>query len=272
MEAIHHAIFEKAMHSMNPDAILEVAQCFQDLENENGQDENTDENHDAANREPNKFNEYRELADALYVRISILEQPIRTSPTFGFGAMQRGTPVKGTNGAVIPPGRYWIDIPDSHLKAWIDLLNAKHEITVEKSELSVAPGAAVHTIIFHIDPKASNYGLSGVFFPTQVLGFPTIADASIQSKADTIQRPPPMTHMEALQAVPGIFARGAQDAVQYVAETAGKAAGSAASGVGQGLGLTTNQMIGIGVAALFGLFLISRLSTAIVPVAAKALA
>jgi len=262
MEPLHHEIFEKAMNSMNPDAILEVAQCFQDLENAEGQDENTDENLNEPNREPPRFNEYKEMANLLYTRISILEQPIRYSPTFAFGAMARGTPIAGTNGAVIPPGRYWTDLTDdSHRKAWVDLTTDKPEIKIEKSTWSADAGRVIETVIFSIPPTASNYGLPGVFWPTKILGFPTIAGPadspySVQSKADTVQRPPPMTHTEAFTELPGML----EHSIDYVAEAAGKAAGAAAKGATGGLGITTGEGIAIGVAALVGLFLLNRLS------------
>jgi hypothetical protein len=179
-----------------------------------------------------------------------------------FGAMARGTPIKGTNGAVIPPGRYWIDlVDDTKRKTWVDLTVDKPEITIEKSEWSAdVPGHVIEHIIFSVPSTASNYGLPGIFFPTQIIGFPTLAGSAsnpyaVHSKADTVQRPSSMTHAEAMTEIPDLFAKGLQHSVEYVAETAGKAASSAAKGVG--LGTSTLALIGVG--TLVGLFLLNRL-------------
>jgi len=259
------AIFKKAMVSLNPDAILEVAGAFGDLGEE-------------------------DIAQALYTRVSLLEAPSRVMPTFGtqgngrrttFGAMQRGTPIPNTNGAVIPPGRYWIDvIGDAKRKAWIDWSASKPEVIIEKSEYSADnlndPNQVMATIIFSIPPTANNFGHPGVFFPTQVLGFPTIAGAAddpyaIHSKADTVQRAAPMTYtdaaIEVISKAPKVIGRGAQQSVRYVAETAGKAVGDVLRGTGDSLGLpkftlpspTTMMLIGAGV--LVSLILIGRIMT-----------
>lgn len=249
-------IFERAMVSMNPDAILEVAGAFGDLDEE-------------------------DMATALYTRVSVLEAPSRRMPTFAFGAMQRGTPISNTNGAVIPPGRYWIDvIGDAKRKAWVDWSSSKPEVVIEKSEYSADnlndPNQVMATIIFSIPPTANNFGHPGVFFPTQVLGFPTIAGAAsdpyaVHSKADTVQRAAPMTYtdaaVEVISKAPKVIGRGAQQSVRYVAETAGKAVGDVLRGTGDSLGLpkftlpssTTMMLIGAGV--LVSLILIGRIMT-----------
>jgi hypothetical protein len=226
-------IFKRGLVSNNPEAILAVADAFYAI----GQ------SHKA-----------RVLRGRAY-RMS-----------YTFGAMARGTPIAGTNGAVIPPGRYWIDVPDNHLKTWIDWLNSKPEVHVEKSELVTATDMAVHTLIFTIASNASNYGLSGVFFPTQLLGFPTIADSNVRSKADIMNRPAPMTRLEAMAAAPGVIAQGLQGGVQYVAETAGKVVGSAAKGVKEGSELSTTQMVMIGIGTLVGLFMLNRVMMPHMPI------
>jgi hypothetical protein len=247
------AIFKKAMVSMNPDAILEVAGAFGDLGEE-------------------------DIAQALYTRVSLLEAPSRVMPTFGtqgngrrttFGAMQRGTPIPNTNGAVIPPGRYWIDVVgDAKRKAWVDWSTSKPEVVIEKSEYSADnlndPNQVMATIIFSIPPTANNFGHPGVFFPTQVLGFPTIAGAAddpyaVHSKSDTVQRGNPMTYAEAAKEVVAKAPRAVQRSVQYVAETAGKALGDAARGAKDELGLSKTNMVLIGAGVLAALFLIGRI-------------
>lgn len=231
MNRKYESIFQKAMVSGRPEVILEVANAFYEMG-------------------------YINRAKALKERATTMTWIAGVN--CAFGAMSRGTPIAGTNGAVIPPGRYWIDVPDTHLKVWIDWLNSKPEVHVEKSELVTAPDMAVHTLIFTIASNASNYGLPGVFFPTQVLGFPTIADSSIQSKADTLRRPAPMTHLEAAAAAPGVLAQGLQGGVSYVAETAGKTVGSAAKGIKEGADLSKSDMILIGVGAVVLMFLLNK--------------
>jgi hypothetical protein len=188
-----------------------------------------------------------------------------------FGAMARGIPVPNTNGAVVPPGRYWIDvIGDAKRKAWIYWSVSKPEVTIEKSEYSADnlkdPNQVMMTVIFSIPPTANNFGHPGVFFPTQVLGFPTIAGPanspySVQSKPDTVQRPAPMTYMEASKEVITKVPKGLSHSVEYIADTAGKAIGSAVKGAGEGLGISTTNVILIGVATLASLFLLARMSS-----------
>jgi hypothetical protein len=228
MNTLHETIFQKAMVSQRPEAILEVARAFE------------------ASMVPDK-------ACQLYNRVYTLRHQVQVA----FGAMARGTPIKGTNGAVIPPGRYWIDlIDDAKRKVWVNWTVDKPEVTIEKTEWSTDADAqhVISTAIFTIPSTTSNYGLPGVFFPTNSLGFPSIADTTIQSKADTVKRPAPMTSMEALAEVPSLLGQGVQSGVQYTAETIGQAA----KGVGQGLGLSPTNLIMIGVAALATLVLLNR--------------
>ena len=225
-------IFRKALASNNPDAIWRVAQAFEAI------------------HRPYEAQLLFERANQLW--------------SFAFGAMARGTPIAGTNGAVIPPGRYWLDLTDeSHRKAWIDLTVDKPEITVEKEEWSGDTGGQhiVKTVIFSIPPTATNYGLPGIFFPTKVLGFPTLAGAAdnpyaVHSKADTVQRPAPLTHADALAETPDILAEGLQRGTVYVAETAGKGAGAAAKGIG--FSPTEWGLIGAGI--LVALYLLTQSS------------
>jgi hypothetical protein len=209
------AIFRKAMVSSRPQAILEVASCFE------------------------------RLGDTIKAKV-LRERVITMSWTFG--AMARGTAITGTNGAVIPPGRYWQDIiGDPAKKAWAEWVKSKPEVHIETTEDHVDDNRLF--VIFTIPLNASNYGMSGVFFPTKVLGFPSIASSQVTGSQDTIQRPDPMT---------------SADTLAKIAETIGQTAGAAAKGAGQGLGITPTKLalIGLGVVAtalLFGHFMIPKI-------------
>lgn len=210
MNPQHEAIFRKALASIKPKAIMEVARAFEGLDNVK--------------------------AWQLYQRAYGLGQ------AFAFGAMARGTVVQGTNGAVIPPGRYWLDVVSQHRQAFDDWKKDKPEVHVETSEEDTDTNML--SVIFTIPAMANNYGLSGVFFPTQVLGFPTIAPPNVKSKADTIQRPDPTT---------------SADVLAEMAAAMGKAAGAAGKGAGSALGISTTTLVLIGVGTLFGLFMLNRL-------------
>lgn len=229
MNPQYQAIFLKAMASMKPEAIIEVARAFEAL------------------RATDK-------AWQLYNRAYAL----RHRGHFGFGAMVRGTPIKNTDGAVIPPGRYWVSIPhmneDKNLKKWVNFTMDHPEVTIEKEEWSGNADNLIKTVIFIIPSTATNYGLPGVHYPTQVLGTPNTADVTIKSQADTIKRPPPMTSLEALAETPSLIGQGIQSGVQFTAETIGKAA----KGVTEGLGISSTQLVLIGLSALVGLSLLNR--------------
>lgn len=207
MNAQHELIFRQAMASKNREGILRVAQAFHGL---------------------GEFVKAKSLYRRAY------------SFGFAFGAMARGTPIDGTDGAVIPPGRYWIDLIGDNREKFKIFYAMKPEVTVEKIEHA---DSNRDFAIFIIPPFASNYGMAGVLFPTKVLGFPTIADASIHTSADTVQRPPPMTYTEAAKEVAG---------------TAGKAIGTTvkagSTGLAAGLGVSpTTLWLGAGAAALIAL-------------------
>jgi hypothetical protein len=219
MNAQHEAIFRQAMSSKNRDAVLRVAQLFHAM---------------------GDFAKAKQLYQRTY------------QFGFAFGAMARGTPIAGTNGAVIPPGRYWIDLTtDEKRKAWVNFTVDKPEVIVEKTDWDAGtPQNVVETVIFTIPPTANNYGKPGVLFPTKVLGFPTIAAATVKSKEDTVQRPAPMTYTEA---------------AKEVVTTSGKAVGTAVGtgvkslgeGVSAGLGVSPTVLwLGLGTAALLALKLL----------------
>jgi hypothetical protein len=124
-----------------------------------------------------------------------------------FGAMARGTPIAGTNGAVIPPGRYWIDTFDDAKGTrtqFLKWLSQKPEVHVETNQESNSDpfwdaansGPNRLFTIFTIPKTASNYGISGVWFPTQALGFPTISTDAVNSSDDTVQKPDAPTSTE----------------------------------------------------------------------------
>jgi hypothetical protein len=155
--------------------------------------------------------------------------------------MARGTPVKDTNGAVIPPGRYWLDVLGDKRKIFTDWAKGKPEVRIESTEDHADENRLF--VIFTIPTTANNYGLSGAFFPTNVLGFPTIA-TNVTSSADTIQRPDPMT---------------STDVMADISKAIGEALGAGAKGAGKGLGISTTTIILVGVGTLFGLFMLNRL-------------
>lgn len=178
-----------------------------------------------------------------------------------FGAMARGTPIAGTNGAVIPPGRYWLDlVNDNTRKAWVDWTVSKPEVVIERSDWQAGdPQHVVQTVFFTIPSNATNYGMPGVIFPTQVLGFPTIATPATQTQADTVQRPPPMTYADAAKEVATTYQQAVQSGVKSVAQAAGSTAGAVTKGAFEGLGLTTPKLIGLGVIAGLLLITINRI-------------
>ncbi len=218
MNLQHEAIFRKAMASGRPQAILEVACAFHNLGD-------------------------TRKARILHERARTMTWVAGVNCNIGFGAMARGTAIPNTNGAVIPPGRYWQDIIGAPgRKAWDEWVKSKPEVHVETTEDHVDDNRLF--VIFSVPANASNYGMTGVFFPTKVLGFPTIADATISSSQDTIQRPPPMS---------------TTDVLAKMAETAGKTAGAAAKGAGEGLGVSPTTLALIGAGALLGLLVLSKI-------------
>lgn len=120
-----------------------------------------------------------------------------------FGAMARGTAIANTNGAVIPPGRYWLDTFDD-LKGtrtqFMKWLTQKPEVRVETTQEDSESNPRRLFTIFTIPANASNYGVAGVWFPTVALGFPTIAPAAgktaVTQSDDTVQKPSAPTSTE----------------------------------------------------------------------------
>jgi hypothetical protein len=192
------------MVSRKPQAILEVARVFERL---------------GASQK----------ARLLYQRVNAFQ--------FSFGAMARGTPIKDTNGAVIPPGRYWLDVLGDKRKTFTDWAKSKPEVKIETTEDH--PDENRLFVIFTIPTTANNYGLSGVFFPTNVLGFPTIA-GNVQSSQDTVQRPDAPTSTDVLGSI-------------------GKTVGATTKSFGEGLGLSPVKLALIGGTVLVVVILANQL-------------
>lgn len=241
MNPTHEAIFRKAMRSKNQGAVLRVASVFERIGDHN-------------------------KARTLYRR-ALPHHRALPHFKFQFGASVRGTPIAGTDGAVIPPGRYWLNIVGTpqysgevKRSKWLNFTMDHPEVIEEKREYSGTADNLILTVFFTIPPTATNYGLPGVHFPTSILGFPTIAGPA-QSLADTSSRPPQMTSLEAIAEIPNLLGQGVQSGVQYTAETLGKAAGHAAKGVSEGLGgIPTKTLVLMGIGAIVGLALLNRLT------------
>ncbi len=209
MSIQHEAIFRRAMVSSRPQAILEVARAFYDMGDTN--------------------------------KANILHNRAVTMTWIGgvnvaFGAMARGTPIKGTNGAVIPPGRYWIDLSKAQEKSFTDWSQGKPEVHVESTEDN---GERLF-IILTIPTTANNYGLPGVFYPTQLLGFPDTAAANVQSSRDVMKVPDAPT---------------SADVLAEMAKTAGRTTKS----FGEGLGLSSTTLMLLGGGLIVGMFLLNKL-------------
>lgn len=103
--------------------------------------------------------------------------------------LARGTPVAGvTGGAVVPPGRYWLDTFGDNRAAFSAWAKSKPEVKVEGTQDFDSDPPRMFAI-FVIPSTASNFGLPGVWFPTVKFGFPEVAPASVQSSDDTVQKP-----------------------------------------------------------------------------------
>ncbi len=104
--------------------------------------------------------------------------------------MARGVPVN--DGAVIPPGRYWLDAFGDKRTVFLDWKKGKPEVKLENTTEDADSDPPHLFVIFRIPAGSSNFGSPGVFFPTKTLGFPTVAGPEVQGVDDTVQRPPPV--------------------------------------------------------------------------------
>lgn len=80
----------------------------------------------------------------------------------------------------LPTGRYWVDVFDPHRRAFKEWLEDNH-VTVEQTKE------------YETNTPLGTWYLFSVSEPVQWEGpgFPTIADASVQSHDDTAQKAPP---------------------------------------------------------------------------------
>jgi hypothetical protein len=115
----------------------------------------------------------------------------------------KGTPVPDSDGAVIPPGRYWLSVygePGDGQAAskerrsrfvYDDWKASKPEVKVETNQEDADVDPRHLFVIFRVPAGVSNFGLPGVYFPTKLLGFPEVAPATVTGAEDTVQRPLP---------------------------------------------------------------------------------
>lgn len=113
-----------------------------------------------------------------------------------FGAVVRGTQVPGQAAGVvtIPPGRYWLDVFGANIEkfqAWAKSKAGVNGVKIETTQQDVdaASGAGHLFVIFSVPKTANDFNVNGVWWQPTVFGFPTIADATVQSSEDTTQRP-----------------------------------------------------------------------------------
>lgn len=159
-----------------------------------------------------------------------------------FGAMERGQAIPNTNGAVIPPGRYWLDSFDdangtrTQFMAW---LAQKPEVKVESTQEFTDSSPTRLFTIFTIPTTANNYGKSGVWFPTTALGFPEIAPATgtaaVTSSDDTVVKPDAPT---------------ATDIAKQIAGSIGQVAGSGTKGLLDNVDTATMIKLALAVGAV----------------------
>lgn len=95
----------------------------------------------------------------------------------------------------LPEGRYWIDIFGAAKRTAFLEWRAKHKDSVRVRGTEENAGPPLHAwFLFVVDHP--------VPFPPG-LGYPTIADASVKSKDDTVQRPDPEPHWSTLDPFKG---------------------------------------------------------------------
>lgn len=166
-------------------------------------------------------------------------RPKVTGASFGsdFGAVERGIRPPGVTGAaVIPPGRYWLDAYGDKIARFQAWAAGKPEVSIETTQSEPGASPPHLFVIFTIPGTASNYGMSGVLFPTTDLGFPEGADATVQTSDDVVQKPVAETSTQVLS---------------DITHAAGAAAGAAAQGAAGAFDTTT--LIKFGVAAVIAI-------------------
>lgn len=142
-------------------------------------------------------------------------------PRFDFGAEEKGKTAPGmpAGHAVIPPGRYWLDVYGDKIPAFLAWAQSKPEVHLETTQNDTESTPEHLFVIFSVPPTASNFGLSGVDFSTATFGFPEVAPATVQSSDDVVQKPPPPTASDVLA--------DAASAIGGALGSGGKAAASA---------------------------------------------
>ncbi len=140
---------------------------------------------------------------AVFMRVSGETVDVRSSEKL-VGALERRNP--------LPPGRYWQDIFLRQAKdwnAWFPAPLADGTLVVEKVERftpdpwadgSWLPGGPTGDLNVIGDRTWVLFRITRpVAWPATKLGFPTIADQSVQASADTIQNPPVPTPVEEIR-------------------------------------------------------------------------
>jgi hypothetical protein len=172
--------------------------------------------------------------------------PVPTEFGSDFGAVERGIKPAGvTDAAVIPPGRYWLDVYGDKIARFHTWAQGKPEVLIETSQEDTSASPPHLFVIFSIPTTASNFGMSGVLFPTTDLGFPEGADASVQSADDVVQKPAAETSGQ-------VFSN--------IVHTTSDAAGTAAQGF---LSVLTPRTILLGALALGAVIFIGTLPGAV---------
>lgn len=108
-----------------------------------------------------------------------------------FGAMARGAQVPGQAAGVvtIPPGRYWLDVFGANISRFHDWAKSKPQVKIVLAQENTDQNPAHLFVIFEVPTTANDFNVNGVWWQPTVFGFPTIADATVQSSEDTVQRP-----------------------------------------------------------------------------------
>jgi hypothetical protein len=92
-------------------------------------------------------------------------------------ALERRTP--------IPVGRYWIDVIGENIPAFDAWARESPQVVIEASELFEDDEPRREWVLFRTTAPAA--------FENRLFGFPTIADESVKTSGDTVQRPDPET-------------------------------------------------------------------------------
>ena len=166
-----------------------------------------------------------------------------------FGAEERGKTAPGVPAghAVIPPGRYWLDVYGDKIATFLAWSQSKPEVHIETTQQDSESTPAHLFVIFTVPASASNFGLPGVDFSTTTFGFPEIAAPGVTSSDDVVQKPPPPT-------AAGMLA----DAAGALGGALGAGAKSAASA------LDTATLVKIGIAAAVAIVLVPPLLKVVV--------